>query len=534
MYVLAEPKPDVKQQYVKQMQYSLLHDSQTLVQLIKDYKKQHPDLAKRMSRAMSRAVCKIAAKKVLNKAIQLRKENVGSLLKNIRLIKCLDIKENEDFGEGVHSAASEPYYFDASYQLVKIDFPIPVDENGKCMLATENPDNEIEKHTNKPLKWQCYSQCKPLTIAEVNAIVTLKEEFQKPIKEVLHTLQVCDDGCPNEHFSKSVEASPNNDIYLDCYAIDREGHPLVCFNDGNCVSKLRILRAASTHYPVLRNFLHALYNAIKSNVHVATIDNALCAADFHSLMEITKIEGFDSLLKYESRYEQPTDIVAADSILRNPNLESHLLLTHAKIIKDFEKEIEDFPEHACCSCERLHQRKCVTKIKLSDKLSSEVWPRLTSFITQNNVHVPGTLYICNYCKPLIKKNILPPRCVINGLQNISIPTEISKLDPLSMQLIQRAKCYQTVVRLGTYTAKVPIYNSLKACKGTMFFLPLPMNKTLETLDQVKDSSTNIAGKCWLPNSELFIIVNGKPTKGKVVWRNLVNVNHVKVAINKLN
>ena len=187
MYVLAEPKPDVKQQYVKQMQYSLLHDSQTLVQLIKDYKKQHPDLAKRMSRAMSQAVCKIAAKKVLNKALQLRKENVGSLLKNIRLIKCLDIKENEDFGEGVHSAASEPYYFDASYRLVKIDFPIPVDENGKCMLATENPDNEIEKHTNKPLKWQCYSQCKPLTIAEVNAIVTLKEEFQKPIKEVLHT-----------------------------------------------------------------------------------------------------------------------------------------------------------------------------------------------------------------------------------------------------------------------------------------------------------------------------------------------------------
>ena len=99
---------------------------------------------------------------------------------------------------------------------------------------------------------------------------------------------------------------------------------------------------------------------------------------------------------------------------------------------------------------------------------------------------PGILYICNYCKPLIKKYILPPHCVINDLQNISIPTEISKLDPLSMQLIQRAKCYQTVVRLGTYAAKVPMYNSLKACKGTMFFLPLPMNKTLETLDQVKD------------------------------------------------
>ena len=75
---------------------------------------------------------------------------------------------------------------------------------------------------------------------------------------MLHTLQVCDDGCPNEHFSKSVEGSPINDLYLFFYAINCECHPLVSFNDSNGVSKLRILRAASTHYPVLRNFLHAL------------------------------------------------------------------------------------------------------------------------------------------------------------------------------------------------------------------------------------------------------------------------------------
>ena len=85
---------------------------------------------------------------------------------------------------------------------------------------------------------------------------------------------------------------------------------------------------------------------------------------------------------------------------------------------------------------------------------------------------------------------------------------------------------QSATRLGTYTGKVPIYNSLKACKGTMFFLPLPLNKTLETLDQVEQSDD-------LPNPELYIIVNGKPTKSKVVWRSLVDVNRVKAAINIL-
>ena len=62
----------------------------------------------------------------------------------------------------------------------------------------------------------------------------------------------------------------------------------------------------------------------------------------------------------------------------------------------------------------------------------------------------------------------------------------------------------------------------------MFFLPLPLNKTLETLDAVRDSS-----KVALPNPELYVIVNGKPTKGKVVWRNLVNVNQIKTAVQKL-
>ena len=134
--------------------------------------------------------------------------------------------------------------------------------------------------------------------------------------------------------------------------------------------------------------------------------------------------------------------------------------------------------------------------------------------------------MCNYCKSVIKKNKLPPRCVLNGLETVPMPPELAKLDALSSQLIQRAKCYQTVVRLGTYTAKVPVYNSLKACKGTMFFLLLPLNHTLETLGQVKHPGD---GGTILPDPELYIIVSGKPTTSKVVWCSLVNVDYVKAA-----
>ena len=98
---------------------------------------------------------------------------------------------------------------------------------------------------------------------------------------------------------------------------------------------------------------------------------------------------------------------------------------------------------------------------------------------------------------------MPGRCVLNGLQTA----------PFSSQLIQLAKAFQTVVRLGTYLNKVPSHNSLKACKGNMFVLPLPLEKSLETLEQSESG---------LANPELYVIVDGMPTKKKVVWRSFVD------------
>ena len=94
---------------------------------------------------------------------------------------------------------------------------------------------------------------------------------------------------------------------------------------------------------------------------------------------------------------------------------------------------------------------------------------------------------------------MPCRGFLNGLESEPIPAELANLHALSKQLIQRAKAFQTIVRLGTYTAKVPKYNSRKACKGTMFFLPLPLEKTLETLGKVRQPG--VAGSLDLPDGE---------------------------------
>ena len=534
-YHLAEPKLEVKEMYSKDLEAKLLGDSKTKKFLIAAFKSQQKALVKRMTRVLAKAVCRIAAKRLLHKALQQRKKYAGSLLKTARTVKAFDLLSSSDFGKTCHTASSEPFFYDTAYQHASRTTPIPIDEEGKCVIAKEIKRSSDPKSKQKePMKWACTSECKTITTQDTEVIVSLKEDFDKPMDELRHVLETCDDGCPNGHYtvnSVSVDDDPPFDApYL-------KGHPLVCsLNDAGCNSRLRILRATSVHYPFLVNFLHHLYRAINSHKTVCKIDEALSSGDYQQLMELTQTEDFDSLLsnEVEATYNEGTDVAAVPtSGLRRPNLESELQITHAHLIAQLDKEIDDFPDKECCCCQQLHQRKSVTRVKLSDDLGPVLWVRLKTYILQHNPEASDqTLFMCNYCKPMIKDNKLPARCVLNGLETAKVPTEISKLDGLSRQLIQRAKCYQTIVRLGTYSGKVPHYNSLKACSGTMFFLPLPMSKTLETLDQVGKSGDG-SSSVGLPDPELYIVVNGKPTKNKIVWRSLVNIDNIKAAVDKL-
>ena len=76
---------------------------------------------------------------------------------------------------------------------------------------------------------------------------------------------------------------------------------------------------------------------------------------------------FETLVsnELENSYEQCTE--AKDSPLVKPGVENQLLDTYyAKLIAQLEKEIDNYPGHACISCQCLYQRKSVTVVKLSD------------------------------------------------------------------------------------------------------------------------------------------------------------------------
>ena len=115
----------------------------------------------------------------------------------------------------------------------------------------------------------------------------------------------------------------------------------------------------------------------------------------------------------------------------------------------------------------------MTAFRLSDaKFNSEKWTSLKRHILQNNSGAASqTHYVCHYCRPVLNKDKMPSRCILNGLFTEPMPKELEALDPLSKQLIQRGKAFQAVVRLGTHTSKVPTYNSLKACNLFLTIAP---------------------------------------------------------------
>ena len=65
----------------------------------------------------------------------------------------------------------------------------------------------------------------------------------------------------------------------------------------------------------------------------------------------------------------------------------------------------------------------------------------------------------------------------------------------------------------------------------MFFLPLPLDKTLQTIEDVENSKD--VDSVGLTDSELYILVSGKLSKQNVLWQSMVNIAQVRAAVQKL-
>ena len=111
--------------------------------------------------------------------------------------------------------------------------PIPLDTQGRAHTAEGSA---------------CSYACRTVSDDDVKVILDLKHAFENPIAQIREGLQNIDNGCPHIHHLKPR----GMDDGLACTEIFKLGHPLPCSSE-MCNSKLRVLLAASVHYPVLQN-----------------------------------------------------------------------------------------------------------------------------------------------------------------------------------------------------------------------------------------------------------------------------------------
>ena len=179
-----------------------------------------------------------------------------------------------------------------------------------------------------------------------------------------------DSGCDYGHYTCQL---PGHEL---------AGHPLTCTVSG-CESKLRILRAASPHYPKLCRFLAALHESIRNHKHILSLDQALQSGDFEMLVKLCYDDDYQKILSSATVMDTSSNVSGIQDApiglqqLKLPDLEADLYLGYAEMIANLEEKQSDDAEFACCSCERLHQRKQVTAFKFSDKIfSSDIWRTL--------------------------------------------------------------------------------------------------------------------------------------------------------------
>ena len=134
-----------------------------------------------------------------------------------------------------HTPSSEPYFYDQSYAHVKHTDPIPVDDNGKCIVGVVL--KRIEE-TGKATKWMCTAECKlPDADAreKINALVS-DFEFRNSGGHWMD--------CPYLHHRTPFTCKWEEGVrrYSQECTQPLRGHPLPCaLEDSECPSLLRML-----------------------------------------------------------------------------------------------------------------------------------------------------------------------------------------------------------------------------------------------------------------------------------------------------
>ena len=416
--------------------------------------------------------------------------------------------------------------------------------NENCIL----PDNREDLINLRNL----FDECAKLSDSSSRDFRTFLEKFQ---------------WCTKWHEFPETEKNDLNPLRMYLYPVKHRNHPEECYippqekdcsvQHTKCTSKEITMRKFMVHYANPRKFYNIISKAITAHKLMCDLDASSIMGDVEYLSKLVKIKlqyddstvGFNSLSEAREWTADSIEEKMAEIAVQGKT--SKTTFSHRDL---FNQDRHELPSIRCYCCDKLVTPKQSSTLDLNTakKLQydpekgirpHEVFERLQGFLTEKGIiQNPETndtddedndvsfknhptkllhgLTICNSCRISLNKGEVPANSMMNNMYTGETPEVLKVLNPIELMFVSISKCFQTVIKPGPISSKLPKSERLSAIKGNMIHLPLSTSNTAKTLCATER----------LFDVEDLVLVYGKPTVDKIVWNHIVDRNKVLAAL----
>ena len=489
------------------------------------------------------------------------------------IISKMDIQEKESdkmialLGLQSHQKASEPFMANISYvdgepynyeaEVQKFEEAKASDKKAPSHITYRCKENCILPNSKEDLKnlKNLFGECAKLSDASPGEFRRFLRKFQWCTKWHEYPERTRNDLNPNR-------------MYL--YPVKLRNHPPKCYlpvyshceedtvQNSTCRSQEITMRKFMVHYANPRKFHSIISKAITAHKLMCDIDASSILGDVEYLSKLVKIElkyddstvGFDTLSEAREWTAESIEQKLAETAIQGKT--STTTFSHRDL---FDRNRNELPCVRCYSCNKLVTRKQSSTINLytarkleydpeNSKHPNQAFQRFHDFLLEKGVVQPDQndtdiddsdsfenhptrllhgLSICRSCRESLNKGEIPANSMMNNLYVGETPEVLKVLNPIELMFVSKTKCFQTIIKPGPISSKLPRSERVSAVKGNMIHLPLSTSSTAETL--YKSATERL-----FEEAEDNVLLYGKPKKDREVWNHIVDRKKVLAAL----
>ena len=493
------------------------------------------------------------------------------------IISKMDIQEKESDKEAAllglqsHQKTSEPYITNVSYVDGQ---PYNYEAEVQKFEEAKNSNKKSPSH----ITYKCNESCiLPKNKEDLLKLKNLFDECAKlsntspgEFRRFLTKFQWCTKWHEYPEREKN-DLNPNR-MYL--FPVKHRSHPKNCYfspetlsmdcsqQSTTCKSQEIIMRKFMVHYANPRKFHSIISKAITAHKLMSDIDASSIMGDVEYLSKLVKIElqyddstvGFDTFSEAREWTADSIEEKLAETAIQGKT--PRTTFSHKDM---FDRDRHELPSVRCYSCNKLvtPKQSSILNLNTAKKLEyspekgiypNRVFQQFHDFLVEKKIiqnpdevdtcdnndsnnsgfenHPTKLLHglsICNSCRISLNKGEIPANSMINNMYAGETPEVLKVLNPIELMFVSKTKCFQTIVKPGPISCKLPKSERLSAIKGNMIHLPLCTSVTAETL--YKSATERLFGE-----AEDNVLLYGKPNKDREVWNHIVDRKKVLAAL----